>query len=44
VWSGDVVLHNLRLRKEALNQFKLPVEVKEGRTEARSFSKDIWAI
>ena len=30
VWSGDVKLHNLELRKEALDQLKLPINVVEG--------------
>lgn len=30
IWSGDVKLRNLKLRKEALDKFKLPVDVKEG--------------
>ncbi|KAJ3408710.1 hypothetical protein HDV05_004781 [Chytridiales sp. JEL 0842] len=30
IWKGDVVLHNLRLRKEALDKFNLPIDVLEG--------------
>ncbi|TKA75457.1 hypothetical protein B0A49_05714, partial [Cryomyces minteri] len=30
IWSGDVKLRNLELRKEALDQFHLPVNVVEG--------------
>lgn len=30
IWSGDVKLHNLELRKEALDQLKLPINVVEG--------------
>lgn len=30
IWSGDVKLRNLRLKKEALDKFRLPVDVKEG--------------
>lgn len=30
IWSGDVKLRNLELRKEALDQLKLPVNVVEG--------------
>ncbi|KAI9340870.1 hypothetical protein BDR26DRAFT_820276 [Obelidium mucronatum] len=30
IWSGDVVLHNLRLKREALDKFNLPVDVVEG--------------
>ena len=30
IWSGDVKLRNLRLRKESLDKFKLPVDVKFG--------------
>ncbi|TPX42076.1 hypothetical protein SeMB42_g05292 [Synchytrium endobioticum] len=30
IWRGDVVLNNLRLKKEALDKFNLPIEVKEG--------------
>ncbi|KAJ3192438.1 hypothetical protein HK101_006567 [Irineochytrium annulatum] len=30
IWQGDVVLHNLRLRREALDKFNLPVDVLEG--------------
>ncbi|TPX30777.1 hypothetical protein SmJEL517_g05746 [Synchytrium microbalum] len=30
IWKGDVVLHNLRLKKEALDKFNLPVEIQEG--------------
>ncbi|KAI8844441.1 hypothetical protein BJ741DRAFT_543605 [Chytriomyces cf. hyalinus JEL632] len=30
IWAGDVVLHNLRLKREALDKFNLPVEVLEG--------------
>ncbi|RKP03518.1 hypothetical protein CXG81DRAFT_9373 [Caulochytrium protostelioides] len=30
IWKGDVVLHNLRLRREALDQFNLPIDVVEG--------------
>ena len=26
IWSGDVKLRNLRLRKESLDKFKLPVD------------------
>ena len=30
IWSGDVKLRNLELRKEALDQFHLPLNVVEG--------------
>ncbi|EMG47074.1 hypothetical protein G210_2649 [Candida maltosa Xu316] len=30
IWSGDVKLRNLRLKKESLDKFKLPVDVKFG--------------
>ena len=30
IWSGDVKLRNLQLRKEALDQLKLPINVVEG--------------
>ncbi|TPX12975.1 uncharacterized protein E0L32_006620 [Thyridium curvatum] len=30
IWSGDVKLNNLELRKEALDQLKLPINVVEG--------------
>ncbi|ROW06980.1 hypothetical protein VMCG_04047 [Cytospora schulzeri] len=30
IWSGDVKLRNLELRKEALDQLKLPINVAEG--------------
>lgn len=30
IWSGDVKLKNLRLKKESLDKFKLPVDVKFG--------------
>jgi vacuolar protein sorting-associated protein 13A/C len=30
IWSGDVKLRDLELRKEALDQFKLPINVVEG--------------
>ncbi|CAG9988581.1 unnamed protein product [Clonostachys byssicola] len=30
IWSGDVKLHHLQLRREALDQLKLPVNVIEG--------------
>lgn len=30
IWSGDVVLRDLELRKEALDQLKLPINVVEG--------------
>ncbi|KAH8819973.1 hypothetical protein F5884DRAFT_32326 [Xylogone sp. PMI_703] len=30
IWSGDVELRNLELRKEALDQLKLPINVVEG--------------
>lgn len=30
IWSGDVKLKNLRLKKEALDKFRLPVDVVEG--------------
>ncbi|GAA5827080.1 hypothetical protein JCM11251_002234 [Rhodosporidiobolus azoricus] len=30
IWSGDVKLRNLRLKKEALDKFRLPVDVTEG--------------
>ncbi|CRK28474.1 hypothetical protein BN1723_003552 [Verticillium longisporum] len=30
IWSGDVKLRNLQLRKEALDQLKLPINVLEG--------------
>ncbi|KAM7212439.1 putative vacuolar protein sorting-associated protein [Rhypophila decipiens] len=30
IWSGDVKLRNLELRKEALDQLKLPINVVEG--------------
>ena len=30
IWNGDVKLHNLELRKEALDQLHLPVNVVEG--------------
>jgi len=30
IWSGDVKLRNLRLKKESLDEFKLPIDVKFG--------------
>ncbi|KAI9229411.1 MAG: hypothetical protein DHS80DRAFT_13996 [Piptocephalis tieghemiana] len=30
IWSGDVVLRNLRLKREALDKFELPIDVVEG--------------
>ncbi|KAK6455080.1 vacuolar sorting [Scheffersomyces xylosifermentans] len=30
IWSGDVKLKNLRLKKESLDKFKLPIDVKFG--------------
>lgn len=30
IWSGDIKLRNLRLKKEALDKFRLPVDVVEG--------------
>ncbi|GAA94842.1 hypothetical protein E5Q_01496 [Mixia osmundae IAM 14324] len=30
IWSGDVKLRNLRLKKEALDKFRLPINVTEG--------------
>lgn len=30
IWSGDVKLRNLELKKEALDQMKLPLNVLEG--------------
>ncbi|KAF0534769.1 vacuolar protein sorting-associated protein 13 [Gigaspora margarita] len=30
IWSGDVVLRNLQLKKEALDKFNLPIDVLEG--------------
>ena len=30
IWKGDVVLRNLKLKKEALDKFKLPVDVTQG--------------
>lgn len=30
IWSGDVKLRNLELKKEALDQIKLPLNVLEG--------------
>ncbi|RKO88856.1 N-terminal region of Chorein, a TM vesicle-mediated sorter-domain-containing protein, partial [Blyttiomyces helicus] len=30
LWQGDVVLHNLRLKKDALDKFDLPIDVLEG--------------
>jgi len=30
VWKGDVVLQNLRLKKDALVQLDLPIDVYEG--------------
>lgn len=30
IWSGDVRLNNLRLKKESLDKFKLPLDVKFG--------------
>lgn len=30
IWSGDVQLHDLRLKKESLDKFKLPLDVKFG--------------
>lgn len=30
IWSGDTKLRNLRLKKEALDKFRLPVDVVEG--------------
>ncbi|TIC36939.1 hypothetical protein E3Q08_04156 [Wallemia mellicola] len=30
IWSGDVKLKNLKLRKSALDKFRLPVDVNEG--------------
>ncbi|KXS10872.1 hypothetical protein M427DRAFT_47658 [Gonapodya prolifera JEL478] len=30
VWSGDVVLKNLRLKREALDKFQLPIDVVSG--------------
>lgn len=30
IWSGDVRLKNLKLKKESLDKFKLPLDVKFG--------------
>ncbi|RUP43863.1 vacuolar protein sorting-associated protein vps13, partial [Jimgerdemannia flammicorona] len=30
IWSGEVVLRNLQLKKEALDKFNLPIDVLEG--------------
>lgn len=30
IWSGDVKLRNLRLKKESLDKFKMPIDVKFG--------------
>ncbi|KAI8929325.1 hypothetical protein BC831DRAFT_410850 [Entophlyctis helioformis] len=30
IWSGDVVLHNLRLKKDALSKLNLPIDVLDG--------------
>ncbi|KAJ3291062.1 hypothetical protein HK104_006345 [Borealophlyctis nickersoniae] len=30
IWQGDVVLHNLKLKREALDKFNLPIDVLEG--------------
>ena len=30
IWSGEILLRNLKLRKAALDKFNLPVEVVEG--------------
>ncbi|OAJ41917.1 hypothetical protein BDEG_25446 [Batrachochytrium dendrobatidis JEL423] len=30
IWSGDVVLHNLRLKKDALSKLNLPIDVIDG--------------
>ncbi|EXX73461.1 Vps13p [Rhizophagus irregularis DAOM 197198w] len=30
IWTGDVVLRNLQLKKEALDKFNLPIDVLEG--------------
>ncbi|KAL1915167.1 uncharacterized protein VTP21DRAFT_7648 [Calcarisporiella thermophila] len=30
IWTGEVILRNLQLKKEALEKFSLPVDVKEG--------------
>ena len=30
IWSGDVTLRNLRLKRTALDKFQLPLDVKEG--------------
>ncbi|KAI9097290.1 hypothetical protein DFS34DRAFT_116945 [Phlyctochytrium arcticum] len=30
IWQGDVALHNLKLRKDALDKFNLPIDVREG--------------
>ena len=33
IWSGDVKLRDLELRREALDQFHLPLNVVEGQCE-----------
>lgn len=38
IWSGDVVLRDLELRKEALDQLKLPINVVEGHLGALTIS------
>ncbi|KAH9250730.1 hypothetical protein BASA81_011446 [Batrachochytrium salamandrivorans] len=30
IWSGDVVLHNLRLKRDALSKLRLPIDVIDG--------------
>lgn len=30
IWSGEIRLKNLRLKKEALDKFRLPIQVVEG--------------
>ena len=30
IWSGDVKLRNLRLKRSALDKLRLPIDVKEG--------------
>jgi vacuolar protein sorting-associated protein 13A/C len=30
IWGGDVKLHNLKLKREALDKFNLPINIKSG--------------
>ena len=30
IWNGDINLKNLRLKKEAFDKLKLPINIKEG--------------